>query len=135
MTISQRYFKNVSKIYALLVVIFAFTLPFFLKTNLSYSTVSLYIFLEGIISVISFLAFQLISRQIISIFGSGSEMYYKFAIKYFKVFLFFTFVNCMQPISSNFFTAIGKPKKGIFLSLTRQILFLLLVMTSMLSLP
>lgn len=78
-----------------------------------------------IVSIVAFLAFQLISRQIISIFGSGSEMYYKFAIKYFKVFLFFTFVNFMQPISSNFFTAIGKPKKGIFLSLTRQILFLL----------
>ena len=78
-----------------------------------------------IISVISFLAFQLIPKQIISIFGSGSEMYYKFAIEYFRIFLFFTFVNCMQPISSNFFTAIGKPKKGIFLSLTRQILFLL----------
>lgn len=78
-----------------------------------------------IVSIIAFLAFQLIPREIISIFGSGSEMYYKFAIKYFKVFLFFTFVNCMQPISSNFFTAIGKPKKGIFLSLTRQILFLL----------
>lgn len=58
MTISQRYFKNVSKIYALLVVIFAFTLPFFLKTNLSYSTVSIYIFLEGIISVISFYYIQ-----------------------------------------------------------------------------
>lgn len=37
----------------------------------------------------------------------------------------FTFLNCLQPISSNFFTAIGKPQKGIFLSLTRQILFLL----------
>ena len=31
----------------------------------------------------------------------------------------------MQPIASNMFTAIGKPKKCIFLSLTRQILFLL----------
>ncbi len=31
----------------------------------------------------------------------------------------------MQPISANFFTAIGKPKKGIFMSLTRQIIFLL----------
>ena len=31
----------------------------------------------------------------------------------------------MQPISSNFFTAIGKPKRGAFLALTRQILFLL----------
>lgn len=31
----------------------------------------------------------------------------------------------MQPITSNFFTAIGKPTKGMFLSLTRQIIFLL----------
>ena len=31
----------------------------------------------------------------------------------------------MQPISSNFFTAIGKPKSGGFLALTRQIIFLL----------
>jgi len=28
-------------------------------------------------------------------------------------------------MSATFFTAIGKPRKGIFLSLTRQILFLL----------
>ncbi len=78
-----------------------------------------------IISVIAFAVFQIFPRGIISLFGSGSEMYYQFAIEYFKIFLFFTFVNCLQPISSNFFTAIGKPKKGIFLSLTRQILFLL----------
>ena len=35
------------------------------------------------------------------------------------------FINFVQPIGSNFFTAIGKPYKGVFLSLTRQILFLL----------
>ena len=28
-------------------------------------------------------------------------------------------------MTSNFFTAIGKPKRGVFLSLTRQIIFLL----------
>lgn len=78
-----------------------------------------------IVSVLAFLAFQFLPRQIVSIFGSGSENYYAFAIKYFRIFLLFTFINCLQPISSNFFTAIGKPKKGIFLSLTRQILFLL----------
>ena len=78
-----------------------------------------------IVSVIAFLVFQFLPRQIVSIFGSGSETYYTFAVKYFRIFLFFTFLNCFQPISSNFFTAIGKPKKGIFLSLTRQILFLL----------
>lgn len=79
----------------------------------------------AVLAVIAFIMFQFFPRQIISIFGDGSELYYQFAIRYFHVFLFFTFVNFMQPITSNFFTAIGKPKVGSFLALTRQILFLL----------
>ena len=77
------------------------------------------------LALAAFLLFQLAPRQIISIFGNGTEEYYRFAINYFHIFLFFTFVNFIQPISSNFFTAIGKPKVGMFLSLTRQIIFLL----------
>ena len=73
----------------------------------------------------AFFLFQFAPRQIISIFGDGSEEYFRFAVNYFRIFLFFTFLNFMQPITSNFFTAIGKPKRGMFLSLTRQILFLL----------
>lgn len=79
----------------------------------------------AVLALIAFFMFQFFPRQIISIFGDGSELYYQFAIRYFHVFLFFTFVNFMQPITSNFFTAIGKPKVGSFLALTRQILFLL----------
>lgn len=76
-------------------------------------------------SVAAFLCFQLFPRQIIGFFGSGSEEYFKFAEKYFHIFLFFTFINGMQPITANLFTAIGKAHKGVFLSLTRQIIFLL----------
>lgn len=78
-----------------------------------------------ILSVAAFLLFQLAPRQIISIFGDGSDAYYQFGVRYFRIFLFFTFLNFLQPITSNLFTAIGKPKGGIFLSLTRQIIFLL----------
>lgn len=78
-----------------------------------------------VISLVAFSMFQFAPRQIISIFGNGSEVYYEFATKYFKVFLFFTFINFIQPITSNFYTAIGKPIGGVFLSLTRQIIFLL----------
>lgn len=78
-----------------------------------------------ILSLAAFGMFQLIPRQIISLFGNGSEEYFIFAENYFRIFLFFTFLNFLQPITSNFFTAIGKPKGGIFLSLTRQIIFLL----------
>ncbi|MCH5268494.1 MAG: MATE family efflux transporter [Lachnospiraceae bacterium] len=79
----------------------------------------------GTLAFAAFLLFQCLPHQIISVFGEGSDEYFRFAEKYFHIFLFFTFLNFLQPISSNFFTAIGKPKRGILLSLTRQIFFLL----------
>ena len=80
----------------------------------------------AVVGVIAFLLFQLAPRQIIGIFGSGSsEAYYQFAVKYFRIFLFFTWLNFLQMISSSFLTSIGKPAQGAFLSLTRQILFFL----------
>ena len=77
------------------------------------------------ISTIAFLCFQMFPREIIGFFGSESEAYYQFAEKFFRIFLFCTFINGIQPITSNFFTAIGKANRGIFISLTRQIIFLL----------
>lgn len=79
----------------------------------------------GTVSMVSFLLFQLFPRQILSAFGDGTEAYFEFGEKYFRVFLFFTCLNFLQPITSTFFTSIGKAIKGVFLSLTRQILFLL----------
>lgn len=79
----------------------------------------------AVLSVLAFLAFQIFPKEIISIFGEGSDFYFSFSVNYFHIFLFFTFVNFLQPITSNFFTAIGKAKIGSFLALTRQIIFLL----------
>lgn len=78
-----------------------------------------------LISTIAFLSFQIFPREIISIFGQGNEAYFEFAQKYFRIYMLMTFVNGIQPATANFFTSIGKAKKGILLSLTRQILFLL----------
>lgn len=77
------------------------------------------------ICIVSFLCFQLLPRQIVSIFGEGSDLYFEFAEKYFRIYLLFTFINGIQPLTSNFFTSIGKAKLGIVMSLTRQIIFLL----------
>ena len=90
------------------------------KTTYKYA-----IFTGLAVSIIAFMAFQIFPEQITSIFGDGSDEYYRFAISYFRIYLFGTFINCIQPLTSNFFTAIEKPKRGIFLSLTRQIIFLL----------
>lgn len=85
-------------------------------------------FSATVISTIAFLCFQLFPRQIIGIFGSESEAYFQFAEKFFRIFLFCTFINGIQPITANFFTSIGKSSRGIFISLTRQIIFLLPLM-------
>lgn len=77
----------------------------------------------GAISILAFVCFQLFPRQILSLFGEGSENYFEFGTKFFRIFLFFTWINCLQPITSAFFTSIGKPLKGVFLSMTRQMIF------------
>ena len=78
-----------------------------------------------VLGVVFFGCFQLFPRQIVSIFGSGSEVYFHFAERYFRIFMFVTFLNGIQPMSSGFFTSIGKSKLGIVVTLTRQIIFLL----------
>ena len=79
----------------------------------------------AIVSLVGFLLFQFCPRQIISIFGSGNALYFEFAVRFMRIFLFMVLVNGVQMLSSNFFSAIGKPVKGLVLSMTRQVLFLI----------
>lgn len=81
--------------------------------------------LSLMIGIIFFLCFQIFPEQITGIFGGGSSAYFHFAKRYFRIFMFMTFVNGIQPMSSGFFTSIGKAKLGIVVSLTRQVIFLL----------
>ncbi len=78
----------------------------------------------SIFSVMSFIAFQVFPEEITMLFGQGSQEYYEFSTKYFKTFLFMTFLNGIQPITGNFFTAIGKGINGSIIAFTKQILFL-----------
>lgn len=79
----------------------------------------------GSLSVIVAVVFQVFPREIIACFGSGSELYFEFGVRFFRIFLMLTALNFMQPITTTFFTSIGKPGKGAFLSLSRQIIYLL----------
>ena len=72
-----------------------------------------------------FLCFHLFPHQIVGIFGTGSDLYFQFAERYLKIYMFMTFANGIQPMSSGFFTSIGKAKLGVVMSLTRQVIFLL----------
>ena len=78
-----------------------------------------------VISIAAFFCFQMFPRQIIGLFGQESEAYFQFAERYFRIYMFFTFANQFQPIVANMYTSIGKAAAGAFMSLTRQILFLM----------
>ena len=78
-----------------------------------------------VVSAIGFVLFQFFPKQIISLFGTGDELYFTFAVRFMRIFLFMVIVNGVQLLSSNFFAAIGKPLKGMLLSLTRQVFFLI----------
>jgi Na+-driven multidrug efflux pump len=81
-----------------------------------------------LVSAVVFLLFQAFPRQIIDVFGKVNEQYYEFVERYFRIFLFMTCVNGIQPATANFFSSIGKAMRGFFISLTRQILFLIPLM-------
>ncbi|MFP3090315.1 MATE family efflux transporter [Treponema sp. TIM-1] len=76
-------------------------------------------------SFVFFAAFQLFPRQIVSIFGGGNESYFTFAVRYMRIFMMMVCVYGIQPLSVNYFTATGKAKQGIVLSVSRQGAFLL----------
>lgn len=77
------------------------------------------------VSAVGFILFQFFPYQIISLFGTGEPAYFEFSVKFMRTFLFMVILNGVQLISSNFFSAIGKPLKGLVLSMTRQVIFLI----------
>lgn len=80
---------------------------------------------EIAISILVFAALQLFPRQIVSIFGSGEELYYEFAERYLKVFMLMVCVFGVQPLSVAFFTSTGYSRLGAILSASRQGVFLI----------
>ncbi|MBQ0001687.1 MAG: MATE family efflux transporter [Clostridiales bacterium] len=76
-------------------------------------------------SIVAFLLFQTIPEKLLAFFGSGSPEYVDFGVRFFRIFLFCTWANCIQPATSQFFASVGKPLRGMFVSLTRQIIFLI----------
>lgn len=77
------------------------------------------------ISVCAFLCFQLLPRQSISIFGGGDELYFEFAVRYFRIYLFCIFIVGLQLLCAQFFPSIGKGGIGVFVSLLRRAFLLL----------
>lgn len=79
-----------------------------------------------IFSCVAFVCFQIFPEAIVKLFGTENDaLYMEFAVSLMRIYLFFTFVNGCQPISANAFPALGKPLKGVCVSLSRPLLFLI----------
>ena len=88
-------------------------------------TLKLVLGLSVLVSTIAFILFQTIPDKLISIFGSGDELYMEFACLAFRTYLMLCICNGIQIPAGIFFQAIGKGVKSAFISLSRQILFLI----------
>ena len=78
-----------------------------------------------IISVLAFGIFQAFPHQLTGIFGTGDELYFQFAERYLRIYMFMVCVYGIQPVSVNYFTSTGNVHQGIILSLSRQGFFLI----------
>ena len=77
------------------------------------------------IGVVFFAMLQMFPKEIVSIFGTGSDLYFEFAEKYLKIYMMFVFFQNIQPVTVTYFSATDNPKQGLLVSLSRQGLFLI----------
>ena len=76
-----------------------------------------------LIMTTSFVVGQLIPRTVVSAFTSDPDLIEKAAQGVRIIVLAFPVIG-INLVTSNFFQSIGKPKRSIFLSLSRQLIFL-----------
>ena len=89
-------------------------------------TVKLFMTIAMIISIVCWLAFEIFPRNILQVFGTEEDpLYFEYAIRFMRIYLFFNCVNGIQICSATFFPAIGKAAKGAILSFSKQVVLLI----------
>ena len=89
-------------------------------------TVKLFMTTAMIISIVCWLAFEIFPKNILQIFGTEEDpLYFEYAIRFMRIYLFFNCVNGIQICSATFFPAIGKAAKGAILSFAKQVVLLI----------
>lgn len=77
---------------------------------------------ECVIGAVSMLLVECFPMQIISVFGSESELYNEFAVLAFRIYLCTILLCCIQKATSIFLQSLGKPVMSMGLSLLRDFL-------------
>lgn len=90
-----------------------------------HSTYSLAIRVSLGISVVCFLVFMLLPRQIGSLFVSDSELYLDCSAHVFRIYMMAFFIYGFHMTTASFFQGIGKPVRSLLIPLVRQGVFLI----------
>lgn len=74
------------------------------------------------------LCFWLFPEAILHLFGSGTGNYEAFAIRYMHTFMLLVIISGIPPISMNIMSGIGKAKRGIMISMSKQLTLIVLLL-------
>ena len=88
-------------------------------------TYRLGIIVDTVFALFGFILFEFFPQYVLLLFGKGDPLYTEFGILFMRVFLCTVIINGIQFLSANLFSSIGKPVKGIMLTLSRQCLFII----------
>ena len=72
--------------------------------------------------------FWLFPRRILSLFGGSAGGYEEFAIRYMHEFMLLVVLAGVLPVSMNTMVSIKKPKNGIVISLSKQLVLIILLL-------
>ena len=72
--------------------------------------------------------FWLFPHQILRLFGSGAGGYEEFAIRYMHEFMLLVILAGVLPVSMNTMVSIKRPKNGIIISLSKQLVLIILLL-------
>lgn len=89
------------------------------------STLKLAVMGATTITITGYIITRVFPVQLISFFGGNNQNLINMASEGLKIFLYVLPIIGFQIVSSNYFQAVGKPKHAMFLSLSRQVLFLI----------
>ena len=81
-----------------------------------------------IVGLVETLCFWVFPGQIMRVFGSGAAGYEEFALRYMHVFMLFVILAGLPPISMNTMSSLKQPKKGIMISLSKQLALISLLL-------
>ena len=72
--------------------------------------------------------FWLFPSQILRFFGSSASGYEDFALRYMHEFMLLVVLAGILPVSMNAMVSVKKPKKGVIISLSKQMMLILLLL-------